>query len=44
MEGERFPQYLNSPFTILWWEADEINVMVLCLGLGLIFFVKDRKG
>ena len=37
MEGERFPQYLNSPFTILWWEADEINVMMLCLGLAYVF-------
>ena len=37
MENKRFPQYLNAPLTIMWFEADEVNVIILCLTLAFLF-------
>ena len=33
----RFPQYLSSPLTILWFEADEIGIFFIALAMALIF-------
>jgi conjugal transfer pilus assembly protein TraL len=37
MEFEtRIPRYLNSQPQILWWEMDEIIVIVAGIGLGIV--------
>ena len=37
VEPRRFPQYLSSPFQILWFEADELGILVICFALALLF-------
>jgi type IV conjugative transfer system protein TraL len=33
----RFPQYLSSPFQVLWFETDELGIIFLFLTVGLIY-------
>jgi type IV conjugative transfer system protein TraL len=35
---KRFPQYLNSPLQLAWWEADVVAVAVFSAYIG--FFLK----
>ncbi len=38
MEFEtRIPRYLNSQPQILWWEIDEIIIIITAIGLGVVF-------
>ena len=43
MKSKRFPQYLSSPFQILWFETDDLAIIavffVLALLLGGLFWV-----
>lgn len=34
---ERFPRYLSAPFQILWFEADELFVMVFFFMTAIMF-------
>lgn len=33
----RIPRYLDSPAQLLWWEIDEVAVVVLMISLGIAF-------
>ena len=33
----RFPQYLSAPIQVLWFEADELGIIMLCFLLAEIF-------
>lgn len=33
----RFPQYLNEPLKIMWWEPDEVGIALLALMIALNF-------
>lgn len=35
--NKRFPQYLTSPFQVLWFETDQLAAILLFLVLGLVF-------
>jgi type IV conjugative transfer system protein TraL len=35
--GERFPQYLSAPVQVLWFETDELAIIVLFFLLASIF-------
>ncbi|MDY0300517.1 MAG: type IV conjugative transfer system protein TraL [Trichlorobacter sp.] len=35
--GCRFPKYLSSPLHILWWEIDEVAIIMMCLCMCLLF-------
>jgi type IV conjugative transfer system protein TraL len=37
MQKKRFPQYLSSPFQVLWFETDELVIVVVFLIFALIF-------
>ncbi len=37
MQKKRFPQYLSSPFQVLWFETDELIIVVVFLIFALIF-------
>jgi type IV conjugative transfer system protein TraL len=37
MQKKRFPQYLSSPFQVLWFETDELVIVVVFLIVALIF-------
>ena len=34
---ERFPQYLSSPMQVLWWESDEVAIILTLLAMALVF-------
>ncbi len=37
MKGRRYiPKYLNAQMQLLWWEMDEILVMMVFVGLGIV--------
>jgi type IV conjugative transfer system protein TraL len=31
---EKFPQYLSSPLQILWFETDDLGIILLCFMVG----------
>lgn len=33
----RIPRYLASQAQLLWWESDEVMVMVAALGIGILY-------
>jgi len=33
----RFPQYLSSPFQVLWFETDELGIIFLFFTVALIY-------
>ena len=33
----RFPQYLSSPMQVLWFEADELGIILFFVTLGFIY-------
>ena len=33
----RFPQYLSSPLQVLWFEADELGIILFFFVLGFLF-------
>ncbi|MBN2251597.1 MAG: type IV conjugative transfer system protein TraL [Candidatus Altiarchaeota archaeon] len=33
----RFPQYLSSPIQVLWFEADELGIILLFFTLAFLF-------
>ncbi len=33
----RFPQYLSAPFQVLWFETDELGVLVIFFLLAMVF-------
>jgi len=37
MQKKRFPQYLSSPFQVLWFETDELIIAFAFLIFALIF-------
>jgi type IV conjugative transfer system protein TraL len=37
MEKKRFPQYLSSPYQVLWMESDELAIFLIFLILALVF-------
>ena len=37
MEKVRFPQYLGAPPQLIWWESDELAVILLFVGLAIEF-------
>jgi type IV conjugative transfer system protein TraL len=37
MQKKRFPQYLSSPFQVLWFETDELIIVFTFLIFALIF-------
>ncbi len=37
MEGKKVPQYLSSPYQLLWFEADDLAIMVVFFLLALMF-------
>ncbi len=46
MEQIKFPQYLSRPFQILWWEQDELILILMLFeaawlygGLFWVFFI-----
>lgn len=36
MENRYIPKYLNAQIQLLWWEMDEILVMMVFISLGLM--------
>lgn len=34
---KRFPQYLSSPYQVLWFEADDLAIVFICFLLAMIF-------
>ena len=32
-----FPQYLSNPLQVLWFESDELAVIVFCFVLALVY-------
>ncbi|HPJ93796.1 MAG TPA: type IV conjugative transfer system protein TraL [Deltaproteobacteria bacterium] len=34
---EKVPQYLNAPFTVLFWSSDEFVIIILFITLALAF-------
>ena len=45
MEFEtRFCPTLDKPPLFLWWEMDEIIVLVTCIGLSFVFFKEALPG
>ena len=34
---QRFPQYLHRPYRLLWFEMDEIYIMIFVYTLAMIF-------
>lgn len=43
MQKKRFPQYLSSPFQVLWFETDELMIvfgfLIFALLFGYIFWL-----
>ena len=37
MQPRNFPQYLNSPLQVLWFESDELGIMFAFLIFALMF-------
>lgn len=37
MNPRQFPQYLNAPLQVLFWESDELGLMMMFFILGLMF-------
>jgi type IV conjugative transfer system protein TraL len=37
MKRVPFPQYLSRPMQFLWWESDELAVLLLFVGLAMMF-------
>lgn len=37
MQEDFFPQYLNSPLQVLWFEADQIAITMICFVLASVF-------
>ena len=37
MKRVPFPQYLSRPMQFLWWESDELAVILLFVGLAMMF-------
>ena len=35
--NKRFPQYLSSPIQVLWFEADELSIILLSFMIASIF-------
>jgi len=34
---ERFPQYLSAPMQVLWWESDEVAIILTFLAMAMVF-------
>lgn len=34
---ERFPQYLSSPMQVLFWESDEVAIILTLLATAIVF-------
>lgn len=34
---KKFPEYLHRPLQVLWWESDELGLMMLALVIGMVF-------
>jgi len=37
MAAEIFPQYLSAPYQVLWWETDEVAIMVFSYTVSSTF-------
>lgn len=37
MVSKRFPQHLSAPFQVLWFETDELGVLVFFFMLAMMF-------
>lgn len=37
MGKKRFPQYLSSPLQVLWFEPDELGIMLISFVLAMIY-------
>ena len=35
--SKRFPQYLSAPFQVLWFETDELGLLVIFFLLAMLF-------
>lgn len=34
---KRFPRYLSAPFQVLWFETDELAIILMCFVLAMLF-------
>lgn len=34
---KKFPRYLSSPFQVLWFETDEMAIILICFVLAMLF-------
>jgi len=37
MDKHRFPQYLSAPFQVLWFESDEVGIILLFFMISSVF-------
>lgn len=37
MQEKKFPQYLSSPYQILWFETDDLAIVMIFFLLALLF-------
>lgn len=37
MQGKRFPQYLSAPYQVLWFEADELLLILMFFIFAMVF-------
>lgn len=35
--SREFPQYLNRPLQVLWWETDDLIMMMMAFFIALVF-------
>ena len=33
----KFPQYLSSPLQVLFWDSDELCIIMMCFTIALLF-------
>lgn len=37
MHKESIPRYIDDQYQVLFWEIDEVAILVMCFGLGIVF-------